>query len=201
MAERRAACELALRAAFDADDFAEVATLALRGYGPELYSYLVATLRSASDADEAFAMFSEDLWRGLPAFGWGCSFRTWSYLLARNAGVRLRTRGFARAVVPLSEVSGISALAEEIRTTTAVWLRTEAKDKLAELRESLPAEDIELLVLRADRELEWVEIARALGAEEADLTEESARLRKRWQRLKQRLREAGARAGLLQERS
>ena len=44
--------------------------------------YLIATLDDRDDAAEVFSVLSEDLWRGIAAFGWRSSFRTWMYTLA-----------------------------------------------------------------------------------------------------------------------
>ena len=46
-----------------------------------------------------------------------------------------------------------------------------------------------LLGLRLDRQMAWTEIARILGSEEDSLAREAAALRKRFERLKIRLRE------------
>jgi RNA polymerase sigma-70 factor (ECF subfamily) len=163
----------------------------LRGYGGELYQYLVATLRDVNDADEAFAMFCEDAWRGLPGFRHACSYRTWLYQLARHAGLRLR-RGEQRRR-NLGEPDGGSAaerIAAEVRTTTAAYLKTDVKDKFRALRDALRPEDRELLVLRLEHDLEWSDIAAVMG-------EDAATLRKRFERLKTKMRELAAKAGLL----
>src|ERR1700733_11025484 len=64
----------------------------LRGYGAELYGFLVALHHDEAEAADAFSRLSEDLWKGLPGFSWECSLRTWSYVLARNASSRHRRR-------------------------------------------------------------------------------------------------------------
>ncbi|MGE5186025.1 MAG: RNA polymerase sigma factor [Acidobacteriota bacterium] len=188
-----------VRAACTAGDHAAAATLALRGYGPEIYGFLAALHRG--DADDVFAIFSASLWRGLPAFEWSCTLRTWAYTIARNTSNRFR-RGErrTRAEIPLDEASAVERLAHEIRTATRSYLRTEHRTKFAELRASLPAEDQELLILRVDRKLAWNELAIALADEPLagrDLQREAARLRKRFQLLKERLLELGRREGLL----
>jgi len=191
--------EREVRAACDAGDHARAATLALRGYGGELYSFLSALHRDA--ADDVFAMFSANLWRGLPGFTWSCTLRTWAYTIARNTSHRFR-RGErrARANVPLDEASAVDRLADEIRTATKSYLRTEAKNRFAALRATLEPEDQELLILRVDRQLEWNELATALADEAlgpAELRREAARLRKRFQLLKTRLLELGRKEGLI----
>jgi RNA polymerase sigma-70 factor (ECF subfamily) len=185
--------------------FADGAAAAIRGYGPEVFGLLLAQHRTESDADEVFAIWSERVLRHLAAFQWECSLRTWLYTLARNASHSYtRDRGVeARRNVPLADSSAPGgALQAQARTETRPYLRTTAKNKLAEIRDALPPDDRALLVLRLDRGLDWKELARVtLGAEgpldEGTLRRESARLRKRYQLLKERLVEVGRREGLL----
>lgn len=168
-------------------DLKGAATAALEGYGPEVFGFLVASLRSEADAADVFSQMSEDLWRGLPAFEWRATFRTWLYRLARNATARhLRVPAVrARNRIPLSEVSEV---VDRIRTETLPHLRTEAKDAFARVRDSLAAEDRMLLILRVDRRLAWNDVAKILAEAEltgAPLEREAARLRKRFQSLKE----------------
>jgi len=180
------------------------AELAVRGYGPEILGFLTALLRSPDDADDVFSIWCERVLRGLPAFGWECSLRTYGYTIARNAAHNLARdrRARERRVRPALGTTEISAVEQQVRTETRPYLRTEAKTKLEELRDSLPPEDRMLLVLRLDRGLEWKDVARVMLGEEkagdtAALTREAQRLRKRFQLVKEQLVEAGRRAGLL----
>ncbi len=175
-------------------DLDEAATRALRGYGPEIYSLLLALHRDEDQAAEAFSAFSEHLWKGLGGFSWQCTLRTWAYTVARHASYRqLRGLRHQRQHVAASRSSVAAKLVQEVRTATRSYLQTEVKDRFAAIRASLPPEDQMILVLRVDRGLEWTELARVLhGSESAELDEaavarESARLRKRFQLLKQRL--------------
>ena len=153
---------------------------------------------------EVFAAFSERLWRDLRTFRGDCSFRTWAYVLARNASLnhQREARRRAKRQQPLSEGSELTAIVELARSETASYLRTERQSRFAALRAALPTEDRALLVLRVDRGLAWNELARVLheGSAplgEAELTNEAARLRKRFQLLKARLLEMGKRAGVV----
>ncbi len=222
----RAALEKDLRDLVGGRDYDAAATLAIRAYGPEIFGFLMSMHRGSTDASDIFATFSEDLWRGLPRFAWQCSFRTWAYTLARNASHRhlKNRRRRAQGQVPLS-ASGAAGLALAVRTATHSYLQTDHKDRFAALRESLPAEDQMLLILRVDRGLAWEELARILyehrdergelreapaaeGGEDEpatppsdeDLKRESARLRKRFQIVKEKLVTAGKRAGLFNPR-
>jgi RNA polymerase sigma-70 factor (ECF subfamily) len=179
-------------------DAGRAATVTIEQYGPEVYGFLLKLLRSDQDASDVFSMFSEDLWRGLARFEWRCSLRTWLYRLARNAATRWgldRDRYRARAV-PLSELSEVMT---RVVTRSPSFAESQARDRLQELRASLLPDDQALLTLRLDRKLAWDDIARVLGDPgdaEPDATElrrTAARLRKRFQLLKDELR-ARARA-------
>ncbi len=168
----------------------EAATTALRRYGPELLGYLHAVARTAADADELFSRLCEQLWTHLPAFRWESSVRTWAYVVARNL-----LRADARAAAgPRGRVEGLrdthaSRLAADVRSTTAIHLRTESKDALQRIRERLDPDDRTLLILRVDRQMAWRDIAQVLGSEdETDPAKAAAVLRKRFERLKVRLR-------------
>jgi RNA polymerase sigma-70 factor (ECF subfamily) len=79
-------------------------------------------------------------------------------------------------------------------------LRTEVKDRVAQLRDELSPEDQAILILRIDRKLEWRDVVRALADEgekgeelsDAEVTKRSATLRKRFERVKDRLRKLAA---------
>jgi RNA polymerase sigma-70 factor (ECF subfamily) len=158
---------------------------------------------STLDADEVFASFAEKLWVGLPGFEWRCALRPWAYRLARNAANDFVSAAHRRPArnVALSNAPP-SRLMERVCSTTALHLQTAAKDRMRELREALAPDDQLLLVLRVDREMDWRDIAVALGegepaADAAALEREAARLRKRFERVKDHLRELAREAGLL----
>jgi RNA polymerase sigma-70 factor (ECF subfamily) len=185
-------------------DFAAAASCALEAYSGEILAYLVARLRSQSDGEEAFSMFAEDLWKGLPAFEFRCSIRGYLYALARNAANRyaVSPRNRAQRNEPLSELSSVSALIERARTATEPYRRTEMKDKIRVLRDELSEEDQLLLMLHVDRALPWRDVAAVMledgtALDSAVLDKEAARLRKRFERLKAELREAARKAGLI----
>jgi len=192
----------AIRKACDEGDMANAASLAIAEFGPEILRYLGGILRDLDLADDAFSLFCERVWSGLARFEWRCSFRTWAYLIARRASVDvLRVDGRRRRRQrPLSSAR-ISAVAERVRTTTLRLLKTDAKVALTRLRDELPQEDRTLLVLRVDRALPWEDLARVFLDKESpaedELRRESARLRKRYQLVKERLRVRAREAGLL----
>jgi RNA polymerase sigma-70 factor (ECF subfamily) len=206
--EQREELEREIRDLWERGELQSAAAAAVRGYGPEIYGFLVAFHRQKDDAGEVFAAFTERLWRGLPGFEWQCSFRTWAYAIARNTSLTYRRQARRRAEMygPLPEGSQLSALEQPPRSETASYLKTQRQTRMAALRESLPREDQELLVLRVDRKLAWRDLARVLlhagdGDSPGDevLEREAARLRKRFQLVKQQLYELGRREGLISD--
>ncbi|MCP4678828.1 MAG: sigma-70 family RNA polymerase sigma factor [Deltaproteobacteria bacterium] len=181
------------------------ATLVVEHFGPEIFSFLATFSRRQADTDDIFSDFLEDFWRGLPGFQWRCSIRAWAYTLARHAARRFirRPHRHARRNIPLSQVPGLADAADQVRTTTAHYLRTRPKSRMRELREQLPQEDQTLLVLRVDRGLSWRELAMVMSEEATPPDNDELeiiipRLRKRFQRLKSKLRKLAELEGLLE---
>jgi RNA polymerase sigma factor (sigma-70 family) len=179
------------------------ATKVLEEYGPELYGFLVNMLNNEGDAGEVFSQAAEDLWKGLGTFRFGCSLRTWIYVLGRHAASRYKRSPWNKGERRRSD-SRIQSLANVARSRTQPWLRTEIKDRFAAIRESLDEEDRTLLTLRIDRAMAWEDVARVTleedSPEKLKLTRETDRLRKRFQLLKGELRKKAEEAGLLDER-
>jgi RNA polymerase sigma-70 factor (ECF subfamily) len=178
---------------------------ALDAYGDELLHFLAAMVPDEDAAREVYSELCEQLWKAFPAFEWRASFRTWAYVAARNAVHAHRTRS-ARAQRFRSLTTGVvAATPEPQRTRTAPHLRTENKSKLAELRELLEPDDRMILALRIDRGLEWTEVAEVMSghtfASDAERTRAAAATRKRFERIKERLRELAAEQGLLDRES
>jgi RNA polymerase sigma-70 factor (ECF subfamily) len=171
-------------------DWAGAATAALSGYGPEVLGYLYAALGNEADARDAFSLFSESLWRGLPGLRWQSSFRTWAYAIARAAlGRVLRDPARRGRLVRLSQVPEMQV--PPARTVTLPHLRSEVKSQLGRLRLALDPDDQTILTLRVDRGMSWRDIALVMAGEEAPETEvarQSVLLRKRFERIKARLK-------------
>ncbi|MFO0548377.1 MAG: sigma-70 family RNA polymerase sigma factor [Polyangiaceae bacterium] len=189
-----------VRALTAAGDDRGAATLVLRHLGPGVFGLLLAIHANEDDAADVFSAFSERVWRGLPGFRWESSLRGWAYVIARNESRRWleHQRDRARRRAPISGLA--SEIPPEVRTATLSLYRTENRDALAALRASLPIDEQMLLVLRVDRELSWPELARVFNDGE-ELSEEAtkreaARLRKRFQLLKEKLLALGAERGL-----
>jgi RNA polymerase sigma-70 factor, ECF subfamily len=207
---RETTSEALIRAAFEQGDLQCAASSLLNAYGSEILNFLRSRLRDSELASEVFGDFTEDLWRGMAGFRWACSSRAWAYTLARHAAsraIRQKRRRGGRSV-PLSRAGPLSEIAERVRSETALPLRTEPRERLVELRRSLPELEQTLLMLRVNRELPWLDIARILASGTLDgvmtlppeaLNAEATRLRKRFQKAKEKLRKLAAEAGLLGE--
>ena len=172
-----------IQAKLAAGDQRGAATEALRAYGPKILGYLTAVLRDEADAADAFSIFAEHLWRGLPQWRGEASLRTWAFKLAWNAALNMKDEAWRRRGRRF-ETGEASKLAEEIMTRSAV--RDERQRQwLEKLREALSAEEQTLLFLRLDQQLEWSEVAEVISADGSPV--EPAALRKRYERLKERL--------------
>jgi RNA polymerase sigma-70 factor (ECF subfamily) len=174
-----------LRSLLRAEQLMAATTLVLRNLGPEILGFLSAVLGNV-DGDEVFAAFSESLWRSLATYRSECGIRTWAYMLARQQISRHR-KGARRHPQPQVRISELADVLQEVRRTY-----TTRRATLTRLRNELSIEDRELLILRIDRELSFDEIALLFvedpsTADEQALRRESARLRKRFQLIKDQL--------------
>ncbi|MEO7092999.1 MAG: sigma-70 family RNA polymerase sigma factor [Polyangiales bacterium] len=187
-----------LRSHVTSGDIDRATSLAVTSYGPELLGFLRAIAKSDALAADAFAIASEQLWTSLAKFRWEAQLRTWFYQLGRNAlhQLRIDPRQRAERNLPLSVITSVQNVRRE---TTPMHQRTSGKQALRELRESLDPEDHELLILRLDRDMSWKDIARAFGAEDSAIDTRAAALRKRFERVKEQLRELATERGLLPE--
>jgi RNA polymerase sigma-70 factor (ECF subfamily) len=178
----------------DAD---RAASEAIRGYGPQILGYLTRVLGSADDAADAFSLFSEQLWRGMRGFEGRSTVRVWAYRVAWSAAMRVAEDGWRRRRERL-RTSMASRIAAEIVTTASRAAGGEDAG-LERLREALVPEERSLLVLRVDQRLSWREVAEVMRGEGAQVDE--AALRKRFERVKRKLRELAAASGLLSQGS
>lgn len=198
----REALEAEIRRRCDAKEYNAATTVALRGYGPELYGFLLGFHRAEADASEVFSLLSERVWLGMERFDWASSFRAWAYAIARNSSItyRERTNKRAKRFADLPDSAVLGEIVENARSATKSYLKTGVRARIAELRESLSPEDQMVLVLRVDRKLSWVDLARVMSDDENAMTEESlkresARLRKRFQLIKESLLKRSREAG------
>lgn len=191
--------ELEIQALLEKGDINAATQLIVERYGAEVFGYVASLLKDEDLASDAFSAACESVLHGVASFRAQSSVRTWFYTIARHAAYREARQQRRRRGQPLSMLE--RELTARIRTATAAFRRTDVKDKLSELRESLSAEERELLLLRVDRGLSWNEIAGVcLGVEEMrddQLKLEAARCRKQFERAKLKLRKLAERAGLL----
>lgn len=165
----------------------EALTRAWKAYAPKLLGYLATVLDDDDDARDALAQASEHAWKGLAGFRGESTVRSWLYRLAWNAAMtqlRVRERRHERRLETPEDFP------EARRETTAQHRRTSVRGRVAELRRQLDPAEQTLLTLRVDRGLSWNEIAHVMDAE-------APALRKRYERLKSRLRAMVVDDGLL----
>lgn len=185
--------ESRIRAALARGDPDAAAEEAIRGYGPQVLGYLTRVLGSADDAADAFSYFSERAWKGMAGFEGRSSVRVWLYRVAWTAALRVADDAFRRRRERL-RTSMASRLAAEVMTRAAADAARE-DDGMDRLRASLDPAERALLVLRLDQRLSWREVAEILRAD-GEAVDEAA-LRKRFERLKEKLARLARDEGLL----
>lgn len=176
-----------------ARDLHGAATVAIRELGPAVARYLRGMLRSDADAADAFSDWAESLWAGIGTFEGRSSFRAWAFRLAFNSALDLSGRAH-RARERRLATAEASALADEVRTTVFTYERR--RQRLDALRAELPADDQTLLFLRVDQQLPWDDVAGVLSTQAAPV--DPATVRKRFERLKEKLRKLADERGLLE---
>ncbi len=174
-----------IAAAMAAGDHRTAATEVIRGYGPRILGYLNVVLRDDLDAGDAFSLFAEQVWRGMPGFAGRSSARTWAFKAAWSAAMKVRDDAWRRLGRRL-ETGEASRIAEDVRTRTGLRYERQ-RAELETLRLLLSDEDQTLLVLRLDQELSWDEVAEVLALDGDPV--DPATLRKRFARIKERLAE------------
>jgi RNA polymerase sigma-70 factor (ECF subfamily) len=186
--------EQRVRVLLAADDRPGAATAAIQELGPPVLRYLRSLLRDEDDASDAFSIFAENVWRGLPTWRGEGSLKAWCFRLAWNAATNLRNEAWRRRGRRFF-TGEASALAEEIRTRSHVKVERQ-RQALDKLRESLEVEEVSLLTLRVDQKLSWAEIAEVFSADGERV--EPAALMKRFERLKGRLARMAKDQGLIE---
>lgn len=167
--------------------------MAIRELGPAVARYLRGMLRSEADAADAFSDWAESLWAGIATFEGRSSFSSWAFRLAYNSALDLSDRAHRKRERRLG-TGEASLLAHEVRTTAFTHERR--RRRLEELRAELPADEQTLLFLRVDQQLAWDDVAAVLSTPAAPV--DSAAVRKRFERLKEKLRKLARERGLLE---
>lgn len=116
----------------------------------------------------------------MPGFRRDASVRTWVYKLAWHAWLRNELDAYRLHGRPLV-TEEMSRLAAAVRSTTALHLRSEAKDAVARLREQLAPAEQSPPGPEDYRGLSWSEVASVMSTPEAHL--DSQTVAKRFQRV------------------
>jgi RNA polymerase sigma-70 factor (ECF subfamily) len=173
----------------------EAISQGIKGYAPQVLGYLTTLLRDEDAAQEVFARACERLWKAAPRFRLVTTFRAWLYRIAWNAARDYLADPYRRRGRAL-RTADISELAARTRSNTRPHARSSVRGRVARLREQLEPAEQTLLTLRVNRGLSWREIAEVLSR--PGLPEDEATLRKRYERIKRKLRELAAAEGLLE---
>ncbi|HEY6100006.1 MAG TPA: sigma factor [Anaeromyxobacter sp.] len=173
-------------------DVKGAATLVLKTHGPEVLGYLENVLGDPDDARDVFQRFAEDLWAWIPAWQGG-SLRAACYRIAWHAAARFRREAWRRRRERMRSTMA-SRIAASI-TSPESRLASKPRDRLDRLRASLDPDERTLLILRLDREMSWNEVAEVLSSDGDPV--DSAAVRKRFERVKDKLAKLAREQGLL----
>jgi len=187
------AAEDLVQARLQAGDLHGAATVAIRELGPAVARYLRGMLRVEADATDAFSDWAESLWAGIGSFEGRSSFRAWAFRLAFNSALNLNDRAHRRRERRLA-TSEASLLADEVRTTALTYERR--RRRLDELRAELAGDEQTLMFLRVDQQLPWHDVAAVLSGRSTPV--DSAAVRKRFERVKDKLRKLARDRGLIE---
>ena len=182
--------EAEIRQRCERGDLDGAVTVAIEAYGPELFGFLWGLSRDRTRAEDVFSTTCELIWLHLAKFRWQSSFRVWAYRIARNAFLRsTRETRLTRNTVALDDMSTVRGILAVVRSTTPFMDRSEVQDRYAEIRAQLDDDDLMLLGLRIENKLSWTEVAKVMSSsDEPPSAHDVAALRKRFERLKTRLR-------------
>jgi RNA polymerase sigma-70 factor (ECF subfamily) len=175
-----------------AGDLDGAATVAIRELGPAVARYLRGMLRSDADASDAFSDWAESLWSGIRTFEGRSTFSAWAFRLAYNSALDLSDRAHRKRERRLATAEA-SVIAAEVRTTA--FSHERRRQRLEELRAELAGEEQTLLFLRVDQQLAWEEVASVLSSQASPV--DPAAVRKRFERLKDKLRKLARERRLL----
>jgi RNA polymerase sigma-70 factor (ECF subfamily) len=187
------AAEDLVQACLRTGDLPGAATVAIRELGPPVARYLRGMLRAEADAADAFSDWAESLWAGIGSFEGRSSFSSWAFRLAFHSALDLTDRAHRKRERRLATAEA-SVLAADVLTTA--FSHERRRRRLDELRAELAPDDQTLLFLRVDQQLPWDDVAAVLSSSSAPV--DSAAVRKRFERLKERLRKLAQERGLLE---
>jgi RNA polymerase sigma-70 factor (ECF subfamily) len=188
------AVEADVVALLDQGEIDRAAERIIRGLGAEILRYLRGVADDPDDADDAFSRFAEGLWSSMGSFRRESSVKAWAYRIAWHAALRVLQDPYRRRR-DLLRSSQASQLADEVRSRTSLEREAHVDERIERLRRELPPEDRALLILRIDRGLPWNDVARVFAGDGAPV--DAAALRKRFERLKQRIRARAIAEGIV----
>jgi len=143
---------------------AEALVILITRHFDSIYSYIYRIVRSKTEAEDIVQETFIKVWKQLDRFKPGTGLRPWLFRIARNTAIdHLRKK----KSIPFShfneegeaEVVFVDASIDVLEETIA----REQKDHLNAALEALPLQYREVLVLRAEDNLTFEEIAAALG--------------------------------------
>lgn len=167
----------------------------IRAHAGRIRQYLLAILRDRDAADDASSLWCEWVLRGIAGYRGDAPLRTWAYGVAHNAARRVRSDAFRRRRCSLSRARS-SRLPDPPPSSAA---RRERTGRVLEaIRARLSLDDQGLLALRVDHALDWDAVAAILSPQPGEPPIRAAALRKRFERLKERIRRLARAAGALE---
>ncbi len=187
-----------MRERFGAGELEYAAELAFQLYGDEMMGWLVRRCGSRQAAAEMYSELCLYVWRYFPGFQWDCSLRTWMYAVGR----KVCYLDGPRPHDPLSQLpEGLSRLVTRGQGRISTYKLEAVEDAYHALcRAVLTEEEQDILTWRIYGALSWREIARVLAPESTPtdeaLRKRAAGLRKRFERIKRKLRAAAEDQGL-----
>jgi RNA polymerase sigma-70 factor (ECF subfamily) len=177
----------------DAERLDDAVSLVISAHGQAIFGMLVGVFHDEDTASDVFQHFCMELWKSLGSFQGKSSVYTWAYVIARRC-VSAHLRGDSKEV-RLKTMQQDGLVARWTRTVTDEWRKTETKHRFRELCDGLPEDERMLVMLRIQQKMPWKQIAEVVyeGDEELDsdgLKREASRLRKQFERVKVKLRDA-----------
>ncbi len=168
----------------------------IRVHGSRMQRYLLSVLRDPDAADDAYSVWCEWVLNGIPGYRRDAPLRTWAYGVAHNAARRVRDDAFRRRRCSLSRAGGSRAAAGP--PSSSLRHRERAAQVLEAIRARLSLDDQGLIALRVDHGLEWESVAAILSPAPGARPTTAAALRKRYERLKDRIRRLAREAGAIE---
>ncbi len=166
----------------------------IRAHGPRIRLYLLAVLRDPDVADDAYSVWCEWVLKGVAGYRRDGPLRTWAYGVAHHAARRVRDDAFVRRRCSLS-----NAAPSRVRhRSSSSRQRERAAQVLDAIRARLSLDEQGLLALRVDHGLDWETVAAILSTQPGERPANAAAVRKRFERLKVRIRDLAREAGALE---